>query len=87
MPNGGPVFDGFPRLVPLASIDYRVANWFSLDGAPPEQVVEMAPGVYAPYNELIPDLTAYLDGSAIGDCMMIDEFFPYSGSTCWEGVG
>lgn len=84
MPNGDPVFDGFPHLVALDSVDQRVANWYK--DTPSGQLVALAPGVYTPYNVNVPDLNSYLDGPASGDCAAKHKFFPTSGGACWEGV-
>jgi hypothetical protein len=85
MPNGDPVFPGYPKIVPAASIDRRVQSWFegeTVDG----QVVALAPGVYTPYNPNVPDLNQYLDGPNEGDCAMRDKYFPNTGGACWDGV-
>ena len=55
-PDGSPVLPGYPKLVPLASIDSRVNNWFTLQPPPSDQVVELAPGVFSPYNPAVPTL-------------------------------
>jgi ABC-type Fe3+-hydroxamate transport system substrate-binding protein len=85
MPNGDPVFAGYPKIVSVSDIDYRVAASYKdklVDG----QVVALAPGVYTPYNPNVPDLTDYLDGPSSGDCAARHKFFPNAGGSCWEGV-
>ena len=53
MPNGDPVFPGYPKLVPVESIDSRVAS--SYEGRTPTgQVVALAPGVYTPTTPTSP---------------------------------
>lgn len=86
MPSGDPVFAGYPKLVPLNSVDYRVAAWFE-GKAPSGQLVALAPGVYTPYTPNVPDLTFYLDQPNSGDCATRDRYFPASGGACWTGVG
>jgi hypothetical protein len=84
-PSGDPVFAGYPLIVPVSSIDNRVASWFEgklIDG----QVVALAPGVYAPYNPAVPDLGAYLEEGGDGDCVVWHRYFPDSGGVCWDGV-
>jgi hypothetical protein len=85
MPNGQPVFEGYPKLVPVSSLDRRVASWVQLNG-PVDQVVALAPGVYTEFNPNIPDLSKYLDEPNMGDCAMRDEYFPGTGGACWTGV-
>ncbi len=85
MPSGDPVFPGYPKIVPLASIDRRLQNWFK-DKTVDLQVVALAPGVYTPYNPNVPDLTKYLDGPSDGDCIMRKTYFPETGGACWDGV-
>lgn len=84
-PSGDPVLAGYPLIVPVGTIDERVASWFDgklVDG----QVVALAPGVYTPFNPVIPGLTDYLDVPNDGDCAVRGQFFPNSGGACWEGV-
>jgi ABC-type Fe3+-hydroxamate transport system substrate-binding protein len=84
-PSGDPVLPGYPLIVPVSTIDKRVASWFEgklVDG----QVVALAPGVYTPFNPVIPELTDYLDGPNEGDCVVRGQFFPNSGGACWDGV-
>lgn len=85
MPSGDPVFPGYPLLVPIGSIDSRVASWLA-DNVVDGQVVALAPGVYVPYNPNVPDLMAYMGGPNDGDCIMRETFFPNSGGACWTGV-
>jgi len=85
MPNGDRVLDGYPKLVPISSVDERVASWYE-DDAPTGQLVALAPGVYTPYNPNITDLVSYLDGPNSGDCAMRKKYFPETGGACWEGV-
>lgn len=76
---------GYPVIVSVDSIDYRVASWYEgrlSDG----QVVALAPGVYTPYSPIEADLTEYLDGPSDGDCVVREKFFPQSGGSCWSGV-
>lgn len=82
LPNGAPLFDGYPKLVSASEADHRIANWN--EGI--DQFVVLAPGVYAAYNPNVPDLLSYLDGPTDGDCAMRDEYFPNSGGACWSGV-
>ena len=84
MPSGDPVFPGYPKLVPIVSLDYRVRSWFSNPRS--DQAVAVAPGVYTPYNPNVPDLESYLDGPTDGDCAARSAYFPDSGGACWEGV-
>ena len=85
MPGGQPVFDGYPKLVAVDSVDPRVANWLR-GKAPTGELVALAPGVYTPYNPNIPDLLLYLDLPNDGDCAMRKLYFPGSGGACWTGV-
>jgi hypothetical protein len=85
-PDGSPVLAGYPKLVPLSSIDNRVHNWFTLQPPPSDQVVELAPGVFAPYNPAVTDLGKYLDGPVDGDCAVRNQYFPTAGGSCWNGV-
>lgn len=85
MPSGAPVFPGYPLVVDVSTLDYRVASWFEgqlVDG----QVVALAPGVYTPYNPAVPDLLSYLTGPNDGDCVVREQFFPNAGGACWSGV-
>jgi hypothetical protein len=79
-------FPGYPLLVNVQSLDYRVANWFEgklVDG----QVVALLPGVYAPYNPQVEDLSAYYEsGGAYGDSIMKEAYLPNSGGATWSGV-
>jgi hypothetical protein len=85
MPSGQLVFPGYPKLVPIGSVDRRVASWYEGDAATGE-LVALAPGVYTPYNPNVPDLTFYLDLPNSGDCAMRELHFPNSGGSCWSGV-
>ena len=80
-PSGDPVLPGYPLIVPTSAIDYRVANAIST-----EQVVAVAPGVYAAYSPTQTDLYAYLDLPNDGDCAVRDQYFPGTGGACWNGV-
>lgn len=82
-PSGDPVLPGYPVKVSGASIDYRVIGY---SGSIDQEFVALAPGVYAPYTPVEPDLTAYLDGPSQGDCTVRAKFFPGTGGTCWSGV-
>ncbi|MCC9173702.1 hypothetical protein [Arthrobacter sp. zg-Y179] len=80
-------FPGYPLIVNAASVDYRVAGWFDsklVDGL----VVALAPGLYAPYDPNVPDLSAYyVPGGVAGDRAMKATLFPNSGATAsWSGV-
>jgi hypothetical protein len=85
-PSGAAVPPGYPKLVPLSSIDSRVENWFTINPPPSQQAVEVAPGVFAPDNPAAPNLNSYLTGPVNGDCAVIMQDFPRAGSTCWDGV-
>lgn len=76
---------GYPLIVNVSSIDRRVASWYQ-DKLVEDQVVALAPGVYAPFNPAINDLADYLGGPSDGDCLIRDKFFPSTGGTCWNGV-
>lgn len=77
-------FPGYPLIVPVSSLDFRVANAFQSV----TQVVALAPGVYTAYGPASSDPDVYLDQapSVDGDCMMIKTFFSDRGSSCWNGV-
>lgn len=79
-------FPGYPLIVDAASLDYRVASAFELNGN--TKAVALAPGVYAPYNKHITDLDSYYENSGFyGDTAMIKEYFSgHGGSTSWSGV-
>lgn len=84
-PSGEPVFAGYPLIVPVASIDRRVASAYEgelSDG----RVVALAPGVYTPFNPAVPDLAEYLRGPSDGDCAVWHHYFPETGGECWNGV-
>lgn len=83
-PSGDPVLPGYPVKVSGASIDYRVIG---VSGNTEQEFVALAPGVYAPYTPIEPDLNAYLDGPNKGDCTVRAKFFPNTGGSCWSGVG
>ncbi|WP_029457359.1 hypothetical protein [Dietzia alimentaria] len=83
-PSGDPVLPGYPVKVSGASIDYRVIGF---SGSAEQEYVALAPGVYAPYTPIEPDLSAYLDGPNQGDCTVRAKFFPNTGGSCWSGVG
>jgi hypothetical protein len=72
-------------LVPVDSLDYRVASWME-NKASNGQVVAVAPGVYTGYSPVEPDLAEYLDTPNSGDCIVRKKFFPSSGGACWDGV-
>lgn len=75
---------GYPVKVSGASIDRRVTAFAD---NPDQEYVALAPGVYAPYTPVEPDLTAYLDGPSSGDCTVRAKFFVGTGGSCWSGVG
>lgn len=79
-------YPGYPLIVNVASLDYRVANWFEgklVDG----QVVALAPGLYSPYNPNVPDLGSYYEsGGVYGDSAMKDAVLPHTGGSTWSGV-
>ncbi|MCC3289924.1 hypothetical protein [Arthrobacter sp. zg-Y1110] len=80
-------FPGYPLIVNATSVDYRVAAWFDsklVDG----QVVALAPGLYAPYDPNVSDLSAYyVPGGVAGDRAMKATVFPNSGGAAsWSGV-
>jgi hypothetical protein len=84
-PSGDPILPGYPLVVPVDTIDERVASWFEgqlVDG----QVVAVAPGVYTPVNPVVPDLGDYLDVPNDGDCAVRNKLFPETGGACWDGV-
>ncbi|MCC3267018.1 hypothetical protein [Arthrobacter gengyunqii] len=81
-------YPGYPLIVDAASLDYRVAAWFSgrlIDG----RVVALAPGLYAPYDPNVPDLSSYYTADRVaGDGVLKHIVFPGSGSAAtWSGVG
>lgn len=82
-PSGDPVMPGYPVKVSGASIDYRVIG---PSGSTEQEFVALAPGVYAPYTPVEPELSAYLDGPNQGDCTVRAKFFPDTGGSCWSGV-
>lgn len=79
-------FPGYPLLVNVASLDYRVVNWFDgklVDG----QVVALAPGLYAPYNPNVPQLNSYYEsGGVAGDSAIKEAVLPNAGGATWSGV-
>ncbi|WP_104101173.1 hypothetical protein [Arthrobacter sp. 08Y14] len=80
-------YPGYPLIVDAASLDYRVAAWFSgrlIDG----RVTALAPGLYAPYDPNVPDLSSYYTADrAVGDGVMKHIVFPGSGSAAtWSAV-
>lgn len=79
-------FPGYPLLVNVSSLDYRIANWFDgklVDG----QVVALAPGLYAPYNPNVSDLgTYYESGGVAGDSAIKKAVLPNAGGATWPGV-
>jgi len=85
MPSGDTVFPGYPKLVPIGDVDYRVANWYKGKVSTGE-LVALAPGVYTPYNPIVPDLASHLAGPSAGDCAARRRYFPQTGGACWEGV-
>lgn len=85
MPNGDPVFPGYPVIVDISTVDRRIQNWYE-DDVVNGQLVALAPGVYTPFNPNVPDLAGYLSGPSSGDCIMRNTYFPSSGGSCWDGV-
>lgn len=85
-PSGDPVIEGYPRIVNIASIDRRLGSWFEGKVNDAGDIVAVAPGVYTPYSDLVPDLLEYLDTANSGDCAVRKRFFPSTGGACWEGV-
>ncbi|WP_104052407.1 MULTISPECIES: hypothetical protein [unclassified Arthrobacter] len=80
-------YPGYPLIVDAASLDYRVAAWFSgrlIDG----RVTALAPGLYAPYDPNVPDLSSYYTADrAVGDGVMKHIVFPGSGNAAtWSAV-
>lgn len=82
----GAAYPGYPLIVNVASLDYRVANWYEgklVDG----QVVALAPGLYSPFNPNVPDLASYYEsGSVDGDSAMKGAVLPNQGGATWSGV-
>ncbi|MCC9197574.1 hypothetical protein QNO08_07815 [Arthrobacter sp. zg-Y820] len=83
----GAAYPGYPLVVNVESLDYRVAAWFDgklVDG----QVVALAPGLYAPYDPNIPDLlTYYVADGVAGDSPTKQAVFPGSGAAAtWSNV-
>lgn len=80
------LYPGYPLLVNVSSLDYRIANWFEgklVDG----QVVALAPGLYAPYNPNVPDLETYYEsGGVAGDGAIKEAVLPNAGGATWSGV-
>lgn len=80
------LYPGYPLLVNVSSLDYRIANWFEgklVDG----QVVALAPGLYAPYNPNVPDLETYYEsGGVAGDSAIKNAVLPNAGGATWSGV-
>lgn len=91
-PNGDVVaqlkerFPGYPLLVDSSSLDdsfEMVKDSYNVG----EQVVALIPGVYATYNESIPDLDSYYEaGVVFGDAMMHQEYLSNSGGSFFSGV-
>lgn len=77
-------FPGYPLIVDVSSLDYRVANAFTMTGHT-GKVVAVIPGVYAAYNPNIPNLDKYYEGPFYGDSMMAKEYLQGGGSY-WGGV-
>ncbi|MCC9195192.1 hypothetical protein LOC59_16275 [Arthrobacter sp. zg-Y916] len=80
-------YPGYPLVVDAASVEYRVAAWFSSrlkDG----RLVALAPGLYGAYDPDVPDLSGYYVSPAVaGDSAMKQTVFPGSGGTAsWSGV-
>lgn len=80
-------YPGYPLVVHAESLDYRVAAWFGgrlVEG----QVVALAPGLYAPYDPNVPDLSAYYVATGVaGDSARKQTVFPGSGAAAsWSGV-
>lgn len=79
-------YPGYPLIVNVASLDWRVANAMEgrlVDG----QVVALAPGLYTPYNPNVPDLKSYYEsGGVSGDSAMKNAVLPNSGGSTWSGV-
>jgi hypothetical protein len=85
MPSGDPVFSGYPKIVNVSTIDSRVRSWYQ-GKLVDNQVVALAPGIYAPYNPNVPDLNEYLSGPVDGDCAAKQHYFPEASGACWSGV-
>ncbi|MHA7239565.1 hypothetical protein [Arthrobacter sp. TMS1-12-1] len=79
-------YPGYPLIVNVASLDWRVAN--SLEGRLVDgQVVALAPGLYTPFNPNVPDLKSYYEsGGVTGDSAMKNAVLPNSGGSTWSGV-
>lgn len=76
-------FPGFPRIVGTSSVDDRVASWFSTNS----QLVELAPGIYTPYNPNVPNISLYVETAPVsGDCIMKSDLFSGRSGVCWDGV-
>ncbi len=80
LPNGSPLFDGYPRLVDADEVDERVVG--ANEGV--EQFVALAPAVWAIYDPANPDLLSYLSGPTTGDCVMRATYFPDSDGECFD---
>ena len=80
-------YPGYPLVVNVGSLDYRVAAWFG-DRLVEGQVVALAPGLYAPYDPNVPDLsTYYVAAEVTGDSARKQTVFPGSGAAAsWSGV-
>jgi hypothetical protein len=85
MPNGDPVFPGYPLIVDISTVDRRIRSSFE-DKVVDGQLVALAPGVYTAFNPNVPDLAGYLTGPSSGDCIMRNTYFPSTGGSCWDGV-
>ena len=73
-------YPGYPLVVNVGSLDYRVAAWFG-DRLVEGQVVALAPGLYAPYDPNVPDLSTYYVAAGVaGDSAMKQTVFPGSGA-------
>lgn len=80
-------YPGYPLVVNVESLDYRVAAWLG-DRLAEGQVVALAPGLYAPYDPNVPDLsTYYVAAEVTGDNARKQTVFPGSGAAAsWSGV-
>ena len=81
-------FPGYPLLVDAASLDYRVAAWLTGRGVEGGRIVALAPGLYAPYDPNVPDLSSYYTADRVaGDGVMKHIVFPGSGNAAtWSAV-
>lgn len=78
-------FPGYPLVVDVSSLDYRVQSGFSSSGT--TRAVALVPGLYMAYNPAVTDLDFYIDNAVVsGDCTMMKAYFSQSGGECWDGV-